>query len=444
MQRSSDAGGMLEHIAEFEACCNYVLEMAEMVGPIPNLYMEDPANANNMIPAPAYMHREHEIRDNDKKTWFLAGVTREEYKPLKASMIIDHAISYVDMVAKFTLTHQALQSADRTVVMSSNSHNVPTTRAFIAEAPSILGKRNHGVFDQFEAPRQPFAQGAPPTYSYPYGAPPAQAMISPATPQFSTYSGFVGPICFNCGDPGHPVNVCPSLTCGHCNKTYASDMAPGRHTCVSCAGWVPPSRPRFNRGPGGGSYQGNYRGSDGRNFGGGFPQGSYRPGYGQSFNGGFNNGGGGGNGSFGGGGNGYNGGGGGGYNGGGGGGRGYGGDGYNGGGGGGYQNGGGRDGYSNGGSSRGGGVNFQDNSGRRPPSPSNVNQGPPQRARSASPGRSSGAPQQSQPPRSPGREGRTQANTASNSRGSNDYQQFNQFYGYPPAGGSGYESGGGF
>jgi hypothetical protein len=29
MQRSSDAVGMLEHIAEFEACINYVLEMAE-------------------------------------------------------------------------------------------------------------------------------------------------------------------------------------------------------------------------------------------------------------------------------------------------------------------------------------------------------------------------------------------------------------------------------
>jgi hypothetical protein len=57
-----------------------------------------------------------------------------------------------------------------------------------------------------------------------------------------------------------------------------------------------------------------------------------------------------------------------------------------------------------------------------------------------SPGRSSGAPQQSQPLCSPGSDGRTQANTASNSRGPNDYQHHNLFGNLS----QGYESGGGF
>jgi hypothetical protein len=50
--------------------------MAEIVGHIPNLYREDPENAANMILAQEYMHREYEIREADKKTWFLAGVSR--------------------------------------------------------------------------------------------------------------------------------------------------------------------------------------------------------------------------------------------------------------------------------------------------------------------------------------------------------------------------------
>jgi hypothetical protein len=36
MQRSNDAIGMQEHIDEFAACCNYVLDMAEIAGDIPN------------------------------------------------------------------------------------------------------------------------------------------------------------------------------------------------------------------------------------------------------------------------------------------------------------------------------------------------------------------------------------------------------------------------
>jgi hypothetical protein len=55
--------------------------------------MEDPLNANNMVLAPDYMHREYEIRDKDKKTWFHAGETRTEFAPLKAALIIDHAIT---------------------------------------------------------------------------------------------------------------------------------------------------------------------------------------------------------------------------------------------------------------------------------------------------------------------------------------------------------------
>jgi hypothetical protein len=81
-------------------------------------------------------------------------------------MIIDQDITYVDMVANFTLTVEALQSANRTVIMSSNSHNIPTSNAFAASTPSVLGKRNHGVFDQFDVPHQPFAQGAPPSHPY--------------------------------------------------------------------------------------------------------------------------------------------------------------------------------------------------------------------------------------------------------------------------------------
>jgi hypothetical protein len=97
----------------------------------------------------------------------MAGLTRTDYTALKSAMIIDDDISYDAMIIKFTKT------MERTVVMSSNSHNVPTTTAFAASTPSILGKRTHDIFDQFYVPRHPNTPGAPP-----------QAMISPVTPQF--------------------------------------------------------------------------------------------------------------------------------------------------------------------------------------------------------------------------------------------------------------------
>jgi hypothetical protein len=102
MQRSSDTIGMLEHIAEFDACCGYVLDLAEIVGPITNLYKEDPVNPNNMVLAQDYMHCKYEIREADKKTWFLAGVTRIEVAALKSAMIIDDEITYDAMIVKFT------------------------------------------------------------------------------------------------------------------------------------------------------------------------------------------------------------------------------------------------------------------------------------------------------------------------------------------------------
>jgi hypothetical protein len=121
MQRSSDRNSMLEHITEFTACSAYALQLAEIVGPLPNLYKEDPNNALNMVPAPEFMHREYEIRDDDKKKWFLAGLTRTDYTALKSAMIIVDDITYEAMIIKFTKIMDALESAGRTLVMSSNS-----------------------------------------------------------------------------------------------------------------------------------------------------------------------------------------------------------------------------------------------------------------------------------------------------------------------------------
>jgi hypothetical protein len=427
MRNSNDSVSMLDHITEFAACKNYIKKMTAVKGPPIELFKRNPLDPNGPgIPAPEFMRNEYEPKQVDMKMHFLAGVNNPEYKTLKDISEADKTLTYDAMVVQFMERYTSLEAAGRNKSLSSNSHGVHSPVAFAAQtnAGSELGKRSHSTFDQFTMQNHP-----------------AQAYAAPTLPQFTPLSVSYGtsavPQCFNC-QGNHPVAACQSLTCGHCHQTYASLNSPGWHVCTTCPGWTQPFRAGRTPGPRGGyggSFSGRgyfggrgyggYQGNDGSRYGGGFPPVNYGGqggrGYGGDSGYGFN----GGN-------------------------RGYGNDGYSGGGGNGYSggggngyNGGGGGGYSNGGGYRNGGGNFQD-SNRRPPSPSNSSQGPPQRARSASPGRSSGAPQQSQPPRSPGREGRTQANTASNSRGSNDYQQFNQFYGYPPAGGSGYESGGGF
>jgi Zinc knuckle len=254
LEISNDSNGMQEHINLMLAVLNQINKLNKNEAPQARIYIDDPADPTGpKIISPNQLQSPYVPTSNELKEWFLAGVTDPEYAALKTSIDLDDAISFNQVVEKFQILYEKIESHKRIKMFTAvNPNDVPvqaykgrSNQAHATTEAELDQLRKHQSsmqkFSDFRGPHEHIYQSqASAMYGLrPYendynGTPPERPYRQPDGYPYGASTQYNAPRCFNCDQRGHRAIDCPALRCSSCSMSWSSQSSPGRHVCTNC------------------------------------------------------------------------------------------------------------------------------------------------------------------------------------------------------------------